>query len=206
MVKVIKNLLALTLCLVLVGCAHEPQSVYISPSERQQTVSQLTTWRAQGSLSLTANDQHDMVSFNWLQVANNLFSVRFSTFTYSVVLQNNHGQLTLSKPIKGIDSSLFQSLLDAQYWLRGLPLPRHLSRGSVSKAYDQYGRLLMLQQSSWLIHYQKYALYSGYELPTQVTISDQQLQLKLVISRWDVTPSRVHVVAPSADVALLKSI
>ena len=147
-----------------------------------------------------------MVSFNWLQVANNVFSVRFSTFTYSVVLQNNHGQLTLSKPIEGIDSSVFQSLLDAQYWLRGLPLPRHLSRGSVSNSYDQYGRLLMLQQSGWLIHYQKYALYSGYELPTQVTISDQQMQLKLVIGRWDVTPSRVSVVAPSADVALLKSI
>ena len=202
----IKNLLTLTLCLGLVGCAHEPQSMYVSPSERQQTVSQLTTWRAQGSLSLTANDRHDMVSFNWLQVANNVFSVRFSTFTYSVVLQNNHGQLTLSKPIEGIDSSVFQSLLDAQYWLRGLPLPRHLSRGSVSKSYDQYGRLLMLQQSGWLIHYQKYALYSGYELPTQVTISDQQMQLKLVIGRWDVTPSRVSVVAPSADVALLKSI
>ena len=202
--KSIKNLLTLTLCLGLAGCARIPQSVYIPPSERQQAVSQLTAWQAQGSLSVWANGQHNMMSFSWAQAANNLFTIRFSDFTYSVIVQDHHGALTMSKPIQGIDPSLLESLVDAQYWLRGLPLPLHLSHSKVFKRYDHYGHLNVLQQNGWLIQYQNYVPYLGYDLPMQIIISGQHAQLKIVIKRWGLVSNQPSV--SDAQVELLRSL
>ena len=202
-----KKLIVLLLCLGLAACAHAPQSIYMSPTptQRQQTLSHLTAWRAQGSLSIVVNGQRHMMSFDWDQSANNLFNIRFSAFTYAVMLQNHYGVITLTKPIQGINPGLFQDLTRMQFWMLGVPVPASMRRGVLVTQYDQYGHLVMLQQNGCLIQYQNYKVYSGWDMPTQVIISRQDARLRLVINRWSFDAKQERA-ASNSNMLLLRSI
>lgn len=78
----------------------------------------------------------------------------------------------------------------------GLPLPvvHHWLMGKVDDALpaqierDALGRLTLLQQAGWEVHYQRYVDDSADSLPTRITFSRDDLQVKLLIDEWDFDP------------------
>jgi outer membrane lipoprotein LolB len=78
----------------------------------------------------------------------------------------------------------------------GLPLPvvHHWLMGKVDDALpaqqerDALGRLTSLQQAGWQVHYQRYADDQADSLPTRITFSRDDLQVKLLIDEWDFEP------------------
>lgn len=197
----------MVLCLGLVGCGHLPQSTYLSPKQRQQALSSLTHWRAQGSLNLIAHNKRQMLSFNWQQECNNLFNIRFSVFTYSVLLRDDHGHVTVSKPVQGISPGLWPILLETQFWLRGLPVPVRSHDVRVLKSYDSYGRLTTLLQNGWVIYYPQYAHFLGIDLPKVIIMKGSGMELRIVISDWQGHASPApRIPTDEADIVLLRSL
>lgn len=204
-----KNIIIIVLCLGLVACAVMPQSVYISPKQRQQALLSLSHWRAEGAISLVARHKRQMLSFNWQQEHNDVFNIRFSIFTYSVQFSDDHGHLTVDKPGQRMASELTDTLLPkAQFWLRGLPAPVYVSGDQVIKSYDSYGRLTRLVQNGWVIYYQQYAYSLGSDLPKVIIMSRPGVELRILISNWQGrhTPSTPSAPTNEADVMLLRSL
>lgn len=208
MINILKqlNLIILAiLCLGLAACVHAPEGAYVSPEKRQHALAQLTAWQAQGSLSVVADGRREMMSFNWVEQANGLFTIRFSVLTYSAILQDYYGRLTFDKPIPGIDPSWLTYLVETQFWLRGLSSPSSMGQRKAIKHYDRYGRLIMLSQNGWLIQYQRYVTYSGYDMPTRITISGSHIQLRMVINNWIFFPKQKQAIV-DPNVTLLRSL
>lgn len=70
------------------------------------------------------------------------------------------------------------------HWLMGTvdaTLPAHTER-------DELGRLMLLQQAGWEVHYLLYAGEQADSLPARITFSHEDLQVKLLIDEWDLAP------------------
>lgn len=78
----------------------------------------------------------------------------------------------------------------------GLPLPvlHHWLMASVDAAlparteYDALGRLTRLQQAGWDVRYLRYAGERADSLPLRISLSRDDLQVKLLIDEWNLAP------------------
>lgn len=70
------------------------------------------------------------------------------------------------------------------YWIRGLPEPD--SRAD-TLLLDDKGRINDLRQNGWQVSYQRYDAASGYDLPGKMTLQNERLKVRLVISDWVVS-------------------
>ena len=75
------------------------------------------------------------------------------------------------------------NLQGLRYWVRGLPNPE--SEYSAMRL-DNKGRLQSIKQAGFNIDFQRYAIYDDYELPEKILIKSSELQLKLLIKRWQI--------------------
>jgi outer membrane lipoprotein LolB len=67
-----------------------------------------------------------------------------------------------------------------RFWVRGLAVPDQRYRISV----DSQGRPVRLKQSGWTILYSRYRKVQGVFLPVKITMQNDRLKVKLIISRW----------------------
>lgn len=112
-------------------------------------------------------------------------AARISSDARSATLEN--GKLYEAQDVE----ALMQHVLG---W--GLPLPvlHHWLVGAVDASLpaaterDSLGRLTLLQQAGWEVHYQRYADDHADSLPTRITFSRDELQVKLLIDEWDLAP------------------
>lgn len=84
-------------------------------------------------------------------------------------------------------------LAGLNYWVLGLPAPE----APGTEEFDERGRLRVLKQLGWNVQFLAYAEQHGYDLPSKLYLSrgradgagppdlDAELELRLVISRWD---------------------
>lgn len=72
-----------------------------------------------------------------------------------------------------------------RYWVLGLPAP---GEPPVSQASSGEGRLDSLEQRGWSIRYDQWqavaARGGGVQLPRRVTITREDLRLRVVVDRW----------------------
>ena len=67
-----------------------------------------------------------------------------------------------------------------RYWVLGVNDPQ----SSAHYTLDDRQRLASLQQGGWRVDYQDYSAVQRYWLPRQLTVTHQQLRLRLVINGW----------------------
>lgn len=80
------------------------------------------------------------------------------------------------------------------YWIRGLPLPNM----AAAEEFDDRGRLRVLKQLGWDIEFLAYDDVGEYELPSKLYLTrklparadadDARIEVRLVISMWNVGP------------------
>lgn len=83
---------------------------------------------------------------------------------------------------------------DVLSWGLPLPLLHHWLMGTVDDALpshierDELGRLTLVQQAGWDVRYLLYASEQADSLPTRITFSHDNLQIRLLIDEWDLAP------------------
>lgn len=67
-----------------------------------------------------------------------------------------------------------------RYWVLGLPAPDRDAQLSL----DPQGRLAVLTQDGWTLHYNEYQTQQGLDLPRRLEAVHGELRLRLFIDRW----------------------
>ncbi len=192
---------ALLFALLLGGCAQVPERPApeeLAPLwlEHRQQVGQLSNWDINGRIGIRTADQSGTASLFWRQQGAS-YEMRIvaplGQGTY--ILTGSPSRVQMSGPddllltagtaeelmVKGLGWSV--DLQGLRYWVRGLPQPENVFE---NLELDADGRLDSLQQSGFNIDIERYATVDKYTLPEKLLIENGELQLKVLIKRWQI--------------------
>ncbi|WP_084622697.1 lipoprotein insertase outer membrane protein LolB [Pseudoalteromonas citrea] len=188
------HLILLMFFLFISGCAQK-----ISPidSENPQWKNQLkeqTNWHARGKLAFISPQERQSANFNW-QLSNDKQHLILTSFIGTRLLEltehKDYSELSYDGKIYKDDNSsaLIKRLSgftlpmsQAPYWLTGTVV-------NDTNEYDDQQRLIATtwvdpQGQVWHAKYQTYKLYEKMWLPSRMTLSHQNLTVKLQLNEW----------------------
>lgn len=190
--------------LFLSACASLTTSPVLSWPVRQQQLNAVKQWNLKGSIHI--NDRLDnttrsgTASFNWRQRCNNytlnllgtlgIGSAQIQGSPQNVILKtSNNERYEAPDADQLVARYLGWSLpiTNLYYWIRGLPAPNVTI---TTRAFDRAQRLRKLQQQGWTIDYLNYRVINGIELPQQILLTREQLNIRITTRRWEPTPSK----------------
>ncbi len=191
-----------------------------APATRQKNLLGLRHWRMYGALSVNVRGKTRILSFNWYQKGPQVFHIKLNTSAgfYQVSLQNYYGKLTFWRtPTRFIRTESFRNMMLSElgwylpmrrlfYWMRGVPLPKKMSKGKVITKYDQYGHLTVLGQNGFVIQYSHFMHFGGYDLPTKINIFGRHTEVRLAIMDWVLYFNDQLMDIPKTNEVLLKSL
>jgi outer membrane lipoprotein LolB len=194
----------LLLILLLAGCAASPRP---ETAPAGATPAAVTDWKFNGRISLTRGDQGWHAGLDWenradryrLQVSGPLGqgALQLAGDPAGVMLIDSESRVytapdadTLLAQVTGWDIPV----TGMQYWVRGLSAPGDAIRVTL----DPDGRLAQLEQSGWVITYQRYRSIGGYDWPAKLRLVHDDLAVRLVIDQWqlDLPPEPVADTMP----------
>lgn len=196
---------ALLLILLLAGCARAPAKLSEPEQadrwlDHQQDVATLSSWFIDGRVGIKTSRQSGSASLFWQQdeahyemrivapLGQGTFILRGSP--NGVQMRGPDDLLlTAETPEKLMQKGLGWSvnLQGLRYWVRGLPQPETAYR---NLQLDGYGRMSFLEQSGFRIEVQRYADVGAFALPEKLLIKSIDLQLKMLIKRWEIQPGQ----------------
>ena len=53
------------------------------------------------------------------------------------------------------------------------------------REHDDQGRLSLLEQQGWVIQYLAYGQQEGTDLPSRLSVENDQVRVKLIVDRWE---------------------
>jgi len=185
---------ALLLILLLSGCAAVPV-----PQAPQGAVNPATikAWKVNGRISLTRGEQGWHAGLDWEN--------RADRYRLQVTGPLGQGALQLTGDASGVtlvdsDARVYSAhdvdallakvtgwdlpVAGMQYWVRGLSAPE----GAVRVVLDSQGRLQRLEQSGWVITYQRFKTIAGNDWPAKLKLVHDDLAVRLVIDQWQLEP------------------
>jgi outer membrane lipoprotein LolB len=161
---------------------------------RQQRLLALTDWSIQGRIAVNRDGEAWNAGLSWQQRGERFHLQINSPLGQGLASIDGDGrrvriQLADRSTDEGPDAeTLMQRHLGWQvpmgglrYWVRGLPEPAPASREEL----DPSGRLSRLRQSGWAIEYRDYSAAGDLDLPRKLFMQTGQLEVRLLISRWD---------------------
>ena len=195
-----KKLLILAIsAFIISGCSNQqttvtqPAALTLSWQQHVQNIKTIKDWNASAQVAIKVNKKTQKAKMTWQQSFQNYQIAFFGPFGQSgPKLTGNEKSATLTipkePPIKGRNTSdILQQRLgwqlpvnNAKYWIRGIPAPT-----SESKVSLQDERLATLVQDGWTINYSKYKQFGRFSLPTKILISRPDLNLLMVVYRWN---------------------
>ncbi len=193
MMNPLNNSLSLTSVLLvffwLAGCSSQPPAVPLPTSSEPNA--ELWQWQAQGRLSVKKGNERQAASFEWRQQGSDyelLFfgplgqgSARLVGRPFHVLLITSQGETLQAASPEGL---LRQGLgwdlplSNLIYWVRGLPAP----------GFYQQSKPEQLQQDGWHLEWRRFTQVDTYQLPTLLVAQRADLELRLAISNWDLSP------------------
>jgi outer membrane lipoprotein LolB len=198
------HLPAAVFLLVLTGCAALAPPGADTPGDRawrtrQEALAGLHRWRALGRVSLQAGEQAFHASVVWDQDGDS-YRVRLlgPLGQGAVEIAGREGDVTLRTARGETYRAQDPETLMAQtlgWWVpvRGL---RHWLLGrddpgapAPQRELDPGGRPLRLAQAGWEVRYLDYAPGEPVALPSRLELDRADLHVRLVVSRWELTPS-----------------
>lgn len=184
--------------LILSGCSSQ-QTAVTQPAvpklgwqEHVQKIKNIKDWNASAQVAIKVKQKTQKARMTWQQGSEDYqiaFSGPFGASGPKLTGNDESATLIIPKeaPITGRSTSeLLRKRLgwqlpvnNAKYWMLGIPSP-----ASVSKVLLKEERLSTLVQDGWTINYSKYKQFGEYSLPTKILISRPDLNLLLVVYRW----------------------
>jgi outer membrane lipoprotein LolB len=186
--------------LVLAGCAMQPpvpESVrFAAFTSRQARISKLPNWSLDGHAAIRTAHDAGSVAVHWRQRGEHYRidliapfgagSVRLTGDAQRVRLQTSRGESAVAGSARDLLNRYLGYDLPVaplRYWLRGILAPEPVQ----AQQLDGDGRLTCLEQQGWRIQFLDYGRFSGIELPTALELQRDQVEVKLVIRRWELS-------------------
>ncbi len=184
------------LVLVLSGCASVP----IEPEGRyeiqvRESLYKLERWSFEGRVAITGKKEAWQANINWDHTANDE-KIKLAgplgqgatliqlTGDSVVIDRGDNKPLTSTQPELFINQQLglFVPVQSLRYWVIGLPQPS--SRYNLTPTG--------FTQAGWLIDYKQTKSVNGRVMPYKITVSNEQLKLKLIIDQWVLNDAAVQ--------------
>lgn len=186
--------------LILAGCAMQPpvpESVRLAAfASRQARISKLPNWSFDGHAAMRTAHDAGSVAVHWRQRGEHYRidliapfgagSVRLAGDVQRVRLQTSRGESAVAGSARDLLNRYLEYDLPVaplRYWLRGILAPGPVQ----AQQLDSDGRLTFLKQQGWRIQFRDYDRFSGIELPTALELQRDQVEVKLVIRRWELS-------------------
>ena len=170
-----------------------PQNDHRSFKQRKTALADLNSWLVKGGIAVKEGQEGFTASMLWHQYSPSAFKIQFAgPFAVGkVVLTKDAGVATIQEGEKRYSSSDANALLKAHtghhvpvsslyYWLRGLPSPQ----ASCEKSLDEFGHVATLKQHGWVVEYQRFTRYKGFDVPAKIRLTKGNSTVKLIISSW----------------------
>ena len=191
--------------LLLTGCATTPQATteptVTTPKppsaatweKRKVALSQIQNWQVNGKIAVQTPNDSSSANVDWTQRQSNYVISLYGPLGAQgfkltgqnglVTLQTNDGKQFTAKSPEQLLAERWRFHLpvsNLKYWIRGLPVPGMSAR----TAFDSQNRLTSLTQQGWRIEYASYTKAGTYDLPQRMTITGDNLRIKVAISTW----------------------
>jgi outer membrane lipoprotein LolB len=167
----VKRFVGPLLILLLAGCATT------AALKTSRSPADFSDWQLNGRIALTHGDEGWHASLLWqeqadgyqLKVSGPLGQGGFQIAgdEHGVVLVDASGQSSYAQDVPNVEAI---------------------------EVYDAVGQLSRLEQSGWVINYQKYKLVEGAAVPSKMQLARNDVAVRLVISEWQLGPPKT--VAP----------
>ncbi len=192
------RLLPFSLLLLLAACATGPAPVAGYPWQlRSEQLAALENWTARGKIALRSGQQSESASLNWqqrggdtrLQLAGPMGLQATEIHSDGRELLVQRGDEVTRLDISTPDAMRLQTGWDLPlqalpFWLKGLPAPAPLA--TAVQVTDDL--LQQLDQSGWIIRYERYQRFGDYLLPTRLSIERGDTRARVIIQDWQPEP------------------
>ncbi len=194
-----RGLSVLLLAALLAACAVTPPHRTASDAQRiwrtrQAALTAVTDWSFRGRIGITLGAQGWHAALAWQQNGTG-YVIRISGPLGQGVAElrgDSNGVLLRTPDHKESRAASAEALLYKQfgwwvpvsslrYWLRGLPDPR---QAAAQTTLDSDGRLAVLRQAGWEVHFTAYAQRVDLDLPDRLTLSNDKMKVKLIVDVW----------------------
>jgi len=194
--NIIKQAVLGLLVLLISGCTSGP-TVPEGRYEMQsrESLYKLDRWSFDGRVAITAKKDSWSASINWMHVLNDEKiklagplgqGATFIQLSGNLVTidRGDNKPLTSTQPELFINQQLglFVPVQSLRYWVLGVPEPT-----------NHYNVTLTgFTQAGWLIDYKQTQAVNGHVMPYKISVSNEQLKLKLIIDQWVLNDATVQ--------------
>ena len=183
-----KRLVGCWLVLMLVGCASAPvePEVHYAATAREQLY-KLERWSFEGRLALTGKNDSWSASINWGHKSDDeKIKLSGPLGQGATIIQLTGDLVTIDRGDEKAQSStqpeafinqqlgMFVPVRSLRYWVIGLPEP---TSPYIATATG-------FTQAGWLIDYKQMQSVDKQSMPHKITVSNEQVKLKLIIDQW----------------------
>ncbi len=193
----------IAMCSLLYGCVRlnvsslQTQFQKKPALRRIDSLKKITAWQVQGAFSMRPKNQKSTIaSYSWQQTGAKNFHLKiYSPFLADgLTIIGTAKQVALYQSNKAplIAKTANQLLLNSTgwnlpianlyYWIRGIAAPN--KKNLRQQKFDRYGHLTTLQQNNWHVVFSAYQTISGIDLPRILTLTQKNLEIKIVIKQW----------------------
>lgn len=189
------------LIMLLTACSSKPVIKPITTiktaNERIYTLQKLTRWQVQGKMAVIQGKKRQSASLNWLYNSDNktqeldlttflginILSINTANYKHTVTVdgKEHHGN-NLEEIIYRLTGMVLPTKA-LTYWIKGIPYLESdivtYTDINTTKQISSY-----LQNKLWTINYSNYTDVNGVALPTQITLKQQDIKIKLAINNW----------------------
>lgn len=197
-------LLSLSFLLILFGCSSTPEPIVdVEWQAHQQKLQQIQTYQVIGKIGYISPEQRETLNFQW-QKSPNKSQLRLTNFLGQTVLSLSmdakgatvetyddqkfnaaNGQILIYQ-LTGLDIPID----DLQGWVLGLPTKADYFKLNESNTLASLDKTSGRQ--NWHVDYTRYKEFSwqsgNIPLPDRMQLTQQKTSIKLVISKWILTP------------------
>ena len=197
-----KKFILLVVLFVLAGCATRvpvPESDKAEQWEQHLAkLSKVEDWFFKGRIAIQLQKEGFSASLHWRQSQQDyLLRLIAPLGRGTFELKGNGQEVSLKTAEDRVIQADTPELLMQQnlgwyvpvsglrYWLRGLPQPEVTVE---TLLLDEHGRMDQLRQAGWHVIYRNYLQQDGYELPSKLTLENDNLKVRFSIKQWNTSP------------------
>jgi outer membrane lipoprotein LolB len=176
--------------------SNEPLKGLPTWEQRYQHIQDIRSWTLNGSVSIQQGGKSNIASLRWYQQQPQNYNLTVSgpMNVGRLTLNSAGGNVTMSQSGKapvsaGSAEQLMQQQLGFQmpvsnmyYWVRGIPAPG----GNPQMSFDNQNRIVRLAQQGWVINYNGYQNVRGYELPSNISVNNPRMSVRLAVNNWNI--------------------
>ena len=161
-------------------------------SYRVVELSKLAQWDVEGKMAVYTTEKNNSGNLTWRQ-RKDYFELLITgpLGQGHLHIEGSQGLVIATTPKEQAQANSVEQLFtehfdwqfpmqEIRYWVRGIASPEH----DAKLTYNESGELASVEQAGWLVAFTRYTQVSGLPMPNKITITGNDIKLKLVLKNW----------------------